>query len=44
MNVLEKVTAFLPKMSNSEIAQLVQTASQKIAVDFPGIEKTQPYQ
>ncbi len=40
MTVLEKATAFLPKMSNSEIAQLVQTATQKIAVDFPGIEKT----
>jgi uncharacterized protein (DUF433 family) len=40
MTVLEKASAFLPKMSNSEIAQLVQMASQKIAVDFPGIEKT----
>jgi uncharacterized protein (DUF433 family) len=40
MTVLEKATAFLPKMSNSEIAQLVQMATQKIAVDFPGIEKT----
>jgi uncharacterized protein (DUF433 family) len=40
MTVLEKVTAFLPKMSNSEIAQLVQTATRQIAVDFPGIEKT----
>ncbi len=40
MTVLEKATAFLPKMSNREIAQLVQMASQKIAVDFPGIEKT----
>jgi uncharacterized protein (DUF433 family) len=39
MTVLEKASAFLPKMSNSEIAQLVQMASQKIAVDFPGIEK-----
>jgi uncharacterized protein (DUF433 family) len=39
MTVLEKATAFLPKMSNSEIAQLVQRASQKISVDFPGIEK-----
>ncbi len=40
MTVLEKATAFLPKMSNSEIALLVQVASQKIAADFPGIEKT----
>jgi uncharacterized protein (DUF433 family) len=40
MTVLEKATAFLPEMSNSEIAQLVQRASQKIAIDFPGIEKT----
>lgn len=40
MTALEEVKAFLPKMSNSEIAQLVQMASQKIAVDFPGIEKT----
>jgi uncharacterized protein (DUF433 family) len=40
MTVLEKATAFLPKMSNSEIAQLVQTATRQIAVDFPGIEKT----
>lgn len=39
MTVLEKATAFLPKMSNSEIAQLVQRASHKIAIDFPGIEK-----
>ena len=39
MTALEKATAFLPQMSNSEIAQLVQRASQKIAVDFPGIEK-----
>lgn len=40
MTVLEKATAFLPEMSNSEIAQLVQMATQKIAVGFPGIEKT----
>ena len=40
MTVLEKATSFLPKMSNSEIAQLVQLASKKIAIDFPGIEKT----
>ncbi len=40
MTVLEKATAFLPKMSNGEIAQLVQMAAQKIAVEFPGIEKT----
>ena len=40
MTILEKASAFLPKMSNSEIAQLVQMASQKIAADFPGIEKT----
>lgn len=39
MNALEKATAFLPKMTPSEIAQLVQRASQKIAIDFPGIEK-----
>jgi uncharacterized protein (DUF433 family) len=39
MTVLEKATAFLPKMSNSEIAQLVQRASHQISVDFPGIEK-----
>ena len=40
MTVLEKATAFLPKMSNNEIAQLMQMAATKIAVDFPGIEKT----
>ena len=40
MTLLERATAFLPQMSNSEIAQLVQRATQKIAVDFPGIEKT----
>lgn len=40
MTALEEAKAFLPKMSNSEIAQLVQIASQKIAVDFPGVEKT----
>ena len=40
MTVLEKATAFLPKMSNSEIAQLVQMAAHKIASDFLGIEKT----
>jgi uncharacterized protein (DUF433 family) len=40
MTLLEEATAILPKMSNSEIAQLVQAASQKIAIDFPGIEKT----
>lgn len=39
MTVLEKATAFLPKMSKSEIAQLVQRASHQISVDFPGIEK-----
>lgn len=40
MTFLEEATAILPKLSNYEIAQLVQSASQKIAVDFPGIEKT----
>lgn len=40
MTLLEEATTILPKMSNSEIAQLVQAASQKIAIDFPGIEKT----
>ncbi len=39
MTALEKATAFLPKMSNSEIAQLVQRATQQMAADFPGIEK-----
>jgi uncharacterized protein (DUF433 family) len=39
MTVLEKATAFLPKMSNSEIAQLVHRATHKISIDFPGIEK-----
>jgi uncharacterized protein (DUF433 family) len=40
MTVLERATEFLPQMSNSEIAQLVQMTTQKITVDFPGIEKT----
>lgn len=40
MTALEKATAILPDMSNSEIAQLVQRAARSIAADFPGIEKT----
>ncbi len=40
MTALEKVTALLPGMSDSDIAQVVQRAAQKIASDFPGIEKT----
>ena len=40
MTALEKATAFLPDMSQSEIAQLVQRAARKIAADFPGVEKT----
>lgn len=40
MTALEKVTALLPGMSESDIAQVVQQAAQKIAADFPGIEKT----
>ncbi len=39
MTALERATSFLPDMSQSEIAQLVQRAAHKIAVDFPGIEK-----
>jgi len=40
MTALEKAMAILPDLSQSEIAQLVQTAARKIAADFPGIEKT----
>jgi uncharacterized protein (DUF433 family) len=40
MTALERATAILPDMSQNEVAQLVQRAAQKIAVDFPGIEKT----
>jgi uncharacterized protein (DUF433 family) len=40
MTALERATAILPDMSQNELAQLVQRAAQKIAVDFPGIEKT----
>ena len=40
MNALERATAILPDMSQSEIAQLVQRAARKISADFPGIEKT----
>ena len=40
MTALEKATAILPDMSQSEIAQLVQRAARKIAAGFPGIENT----
>lgn len=40
MTALEKATAILPNMSQSEIAQLVQMAASRISEDFPGIEKT----
>lgn len=40
MTALEKAIAILPDLSNSEIAQLMQSASLKIAADFPGIERT----
>lgn len=40
MTALEKATAILPNMSQSEIAQLVQMAASRISIDFPGIEKT----
>ena len=40
MTALERATAILPDMSQSEIAQLVQRATRRIAEDFPGIEKT----
>ena len=40
MTALEKATAYLPAMSKSEIAQLVQRAAKRIAIEFPGIEKT----
>ena len=40
MTALEKATAILPDMSQSEIAQLVQRAARAIAAGFPGIEKT----
>ncbi len=40
MNALEKATAILPELSQSEIAQLLQRAARKITADFPGIEKT----
>jgi uncharacterized protein (DUF433 family) len=40
MTALEKATAMLPDMSQSEIAQLVQMATSRISEGFPGVEKT----
>ncbi len=40
MTALEKASAYLPAMSKSEIAQLVQRAASRLSMEFPGIEKT----
>ncbi len=40
MTPLEQAISILPEMSENEIAQFLQRASQKITSNFQGIEKT----